>query len=198
MPRRVARLYSAMRTMARMLGARRPGRHSRRNASPHIHCRQSSCGRNSSGALSWNIHLSSLRGACGLAQGSAYDTEIWAPLAKLVSCAGPVQRSMTTTSWPAWFSHQALEIPMMPPPNTATFMPALLLACQLGSRTRCPRPMASCCHGSLPRRFARAYGIKRGGSHKPFQARSFHPFRSRPVTQDAAFARSASDVKASA
>ncbi|MNT40142.1 hypothetical protein D3C72_1764360 [compost metagenome] len=71
MPRRVARLYSAMRTMARMFGARRLGRHSRRNDKPHIHCRQSSCGRNSSGASSWNIHLSSLNGACGLAQGSA-------------------------------------------------------------------------------------------------------------------------------
>lgn len=47
--------------------------------------------------------------------------------------AGPVQRSITTTSWPAWLSHQALEIPMMPLPNTATFMPALLHARSLAS-----------------------------------------------------------------
>src|SRR5690606_12449076 len=92
------------------------------------HCRQSSWGRNNSGASSWNIHLSSLSGAWGLAHGSAYETEIWPPLARLVSWAGPGRRSTTTTSWPAWRSHQALEMPMMPLPNTATFMRALLLA----------------------------------------------------------------------
>ncbi|CFN63889.1 Uncharacterised protein [Bordetella pertussis] len=136
MPCSVARLYSAMRTMARILGASRDGRHSRRKARPHCHWRQSSCGRNSSGASSWNIHFSSLNGACGLAQGSAYDTDICAPLARLVSCAAPVHRSTTTTSWPAWLSHQALETPMMPLPNTATFIPESLPGCGSDRRAR--------------------------------------------------------------
>ncbi|EFF76172.1 hypothetical protein HMPREF0004_2496 [Achromobacter piechaudii ATCC 43553] len=36
-------------------------------------------------------------------------------------------------------------------------------------RTRCPPPLASRCQGSLPRRFAYAYVLKRGGSHEAFQ-----------------------------
>src|SRR5690606_26450456 len=31
-------------------------------------------------------------------------------------------RSTTTTSWPAWLSHQAVAVPMMPLPNTAIFI----------------------------------------------------------------------------
>ena len=55
-----ARLYSAMRTMARMLAP--ACRASTRAGTPGpIHWRQSSCGRNSSGASSWNIHFSSER-----------------------------------------------------------------------------------------------------------------------------------------
>ena len=47
-------------------------------------------------------HLSTLNGALGFAQGSAWLTEIWPPLAKLVSAAGEAWRSMTVTSWPSW------------------------------------------------------------------------------------------------
>ena len=45
-------------------------------------------------------HFSTFSGAAGLAQGSACETEIWPPLAKLVSAAG-LAASMTVTSWPA-------------------------------------------------------------------------------------------------
>ncbi len=56
--------------------------------------------RNSSGASSWPSHLSTFSGALGLAQGSAWLTEICPPLAKLVSAAGVAWRSITVTSWP--------------------------------------------------------------------------------------------------
>lgn len=53
---------------------------------------------------------------------------------------------MTTTSWPACLSHQALEIPMMPLPNTATFMRKSLLCVPAGRR-----------HGILPDRIQLKY-----------------------------------------
>src|SRR5690606_24056895 len=68
---------------------------------------------------SLNSQRASFKGACGFAQGSEYDTEIWQPLARLVSCAGPLSRSMTTTSWPAWFNHHAVDVPITPLPSTA-------------------------------------------------------------------------------
>jgi len=43
-------------------------------------------------------HCSTFSGALGLAQGSAWLTEIWPPLAKLVSDAGVAWRSTTVTS----------------------------------------------------------------------------------------------------
>jgi hypothetical protein len=39
------------------------------------------------GALSFNNHFNSFMGAWGFAQGSAYETDIWHPLARLVSTA---------------------------------------------------------------------------------------------------------------
>ena len=41
-----------------------------RNCRPHFHWSQSSCGRNSSGEVGENIHLSAFNGASRLAQGS--------------------------------------------------------------------------------------------------------------------------------
>jgi hypothetical protein len=81
-----------------MLWRVRAGVHSRMNCRPHIHWRRSARRRNSSGASSWPSHFSTFSGALGLAQGSACDTEICPPLAKLVSAAGDAWRSMTTTS----------------------------------------------------------------------------------------------------
>src|SRR3546814_6424695 len=115
----VPRLYSDMRTSARIFGAILPGRHSRRNCNPHHHCLRSKLGRKTMGESSLNSQRASLRGACGLAHGSEYDTEIWQPLARLVSWAGPLSRSMTTTSWPACFSHHAVDVPITPLPSTA-------------------------------------------------------------------------------
>lgn len=53
------------------------------------------------GASSRPSHFSTLNGAPGLAQGSAWLTEICPPLAKLVSAPGTPWRSVTVTSWPA-------------------------------------------------------------------------------------------------
>jgi hypothetical protein len=61
-------------------------------------------------------------GAEGLAHGTACETEIWQPLAKLVSCAAPGWRSMTLTSCPALRRNQAEAVPTMPAPNTMTFI----------------------------------------------------------------------------
>src|SRR5690606_37587019 len=98
------------------------GRHSRKKDRHQRHWRRSRRGRNNKGASSCNNHFSSLSGIFGLAQGSAYETEICPPLAREVSCAGPVPRSTTTTSQPCWLSHQAVDTPIMPLPRTATFM----------------------------------------------------------------------------
>jgi hypothetical protein len=75
-------------TMARMLARARAAVHWRRKRRPQAHCAGSARKRQSSGASSRPIQRSALSGACGLAQGSAWLTEIWPPLAKLVSCAG--------------------------------------------------------------------------------------------------------------
>jgi hypothetical protein len=68
---------------------------------PQSHWRMSARMRKSSGASSFPSHCSTFSGALGLAQGSAWLTEIWPPLAKLVSAAGVACRSITVTSWPS-------------------------------------------------------------------------------------------------
>ena len=81
------RLYSPRFTSWRMLCRVRAGPHSRRKCSPHAH----SCG----SVPTWKRIGESLRsnqerilrGARGFAQGSAWLTESWPPLAKLVSAA---------------------------------------------------------------------------------------------------------------
>ena len=66
-----------------------------------------------------------LAGAPGLAHGSAWLTEIWPPLAKLVSNPEPDSRSITVTSWPACAKYHALVTPITPAPNTSTFISLL-------------------------------------------------------------------------
>ena len=53
-----------------------------------------------------------MAGALGLAQGSAWLTEIWPPLAKLVSSPAAGWRSMTVTSCPALDRNQAEVVPI--------------------------------------------------------------------------------------
>ena len=117
---KTSRLCNANATIARMFASDRSALHSRRNAAHHSHCIGSSRGRNSSGASGRPSHLRILRGADGLAHGSAWLTAIWPPLARLVSSAGPSRRSMTTTSWPAARRNQALATPTTPAPRTRT------------------------------------------------------------------------------
>src|SRR5699024_91135 len=120
--RNVSTLYCDIATMGRIFCPKRPGQHSRKNAKPHNHCCKSNRGLNTNGACSSNNHLSALSGTPGFAQGSEYETDSWPPLARLVCWAGPAWRSITTTSCPAWDSHQAVDVPIIPLPSTATFM----------------------------------------------------------------------------
>ena len=68
---------------------------------PQRHWRQSARGRNSSGASARPSHLRIFSGASGLAHGSAYDAEIWPPLANDVSRPAPGCRSTSVTSCPS-------------------------------------------------------------------------------------------------
>jgi hypothetical protein len=100
-----------------------------------------------------------------LAHGSACDTEIWQPLAKLVSCAAPGCRSSTVTSWPALFKNQADVVPMIPEPKTITFKALLHLI--LAARTACPgceKWQKASCEQEMNKRFLPIQNDKRCGS----------------------------------
>ena len=76
-------------------------------------------GRNKSGASLSNSHFKIFSGASGLAQGSAWLTEIWPPLAKLVSSAASGSRSITQTESPARAIHRFPEIGTLSAGRTA-------------------------------------------------------------------------------
>src|SRR5215203_6928 len=77
-------------------------------------------GRNSSGERPSNSHFRIFNGADGFAHGSAWLTEIWPPLAKLVSSPAPGCRSMTQTLRPARIAQYAVLMPTTPAPSTIT------------------------------------------------------------------------------
>jgi hypothetical protein len=106
--------------MAPTLARARAVVHSRRKRRPQAHCAGSARSRHNNGASSRPSHFKAVHGARGLAQGSAWLTEIWPPLAKLVSCAGRGWRSITVTSWPSAARYQALATPTTPAPSTVT------------------------------------------------------------------------------
>src|SRR6266849_5305051 len=122
--RSCSRLYSASVKAESVLRRVRLGKHSKRKRSPQSHWARSARGRKSSGASSRPNHFRIVKGAVGLAQGSEWLTEIWPPLAKLVSSAGSGWRSTTITSWPLCARYHALVVPMTPAPRTTTLMPA--------------------------------------------------------------------------
>src|SRR5260221_10324503 len=113
-------LYSASTNADSVLRSARPGKHSKRKRRPQSHWARSARGRKSSGASSRPNHFRIVKGAVGLAQGSELLTEIWPPLAKLVSSAGSGCRSTTVTSWPLCARYHALVVPMTPAPRTTT------------------------------------------------------------------------------
>src|SRR5690606_24962221 len=65
-------------------------------------------------------HLRTLSGADGLAHGSAWLTETWPPLAKLVSRPAAARRSITQTDLPCFSAKYALLMPTTPAPRTTT------------------------------------------------------------------------------
>ena len=132
-----------------MLRRVRAGRHSSRNCRPQRHCRGSRRRRNSSGASSCPSHLQrSWRGASGLAHGSAYDAEIWPPLANEVSSAAPSWRSTTVTSWPSCARYHAAVTPTTPAPRTTI---RIARGARASARPS-PRPAGCSCRTGCGRR----------------------------------------------
>src|SRR5688500_14658780 len=126
-----------------MLWRVRLGRHSSMNRSAQAHCFVSARSLKRSGASSLKSHLMTLSGAAGFAHGSAWLTEIWPPLAKLVSMAASAWRSNTDTSCPACDKYHAAAVPTTPAPRTKTF---------IGARRACtPRAAALPARGSWQR-----------------------------------------------
>src|SRR5690606_41454061 len=119
--------YSAMATSAAILRRTLEGRHSRKNINIHCHCLGSVSSRTARGESSRDSQLSNLGNSCGFAQGSAYDTDICPPFARLVSRPEAGCLSTTITSWPARLSHHAVEVPILPLPRCAA-----AVSCQRG------------------------------------------------------------------
>ena len=87
---RQSREYSARLRHWIVLCRVRDGRHSSRNCRPQRHCRQSSAQpKQQRRVVAAPSHCRIFSGAPGLAQGSAYDAEIWPPFANDVSSAAP-------------------------------------------------------------------------------------------------------------
>src|SRR6266436_4718307 len=128
--RSCSRLYTASAKAESVLLRVRVGKHSKRKRRPQSHWARSARGRKSSGASSRPNHFRIVKGAVGLAQGSEWLTEIWPPLAKLVSSAGSGWRSTTVTSWPLCTRYHAVVVPMTPAPRTTT----LILASEKNKR----------------------------------------------------------------